>query len=112
MKRARGGERLSIPSTVARAQPHPRESRHQIEFARKGVAQPRWIQMNTPLAHLHMRGPYRLGGRIVLSNLEPHAISFHVKRANALSAIEPGRIGYERFDQEHAIAREMPRDAL
>jgi len=111
MRRARDGERLSIPSTVARAQPHPRESRHQIEFARKGVAQPHWIQMNTSLAHLHLRGPYRLGGRIVLRDLELHVVGFHVERTNALPANEPSRVGHERFDQEHAISGEMPSGA-
>src|ERR1700689_3436622 len=112
MRRARDGERLSIPSTVARAQPHPRESRHQIEFARKGVAQPHWIKMNTPLAYLHMCGPYRLGARIVLRDLELHVVGFHVERTNALLAIEPSRVRHERFDQERAIAGEMPRGAL
>jgi hypothetical protein len=29
-----------------------------------------------------------------------------------LSAIEPTRVGYKRFDQEHAIASKMPRGAL
>src|SRR5208283_4307280 len=112
MRRARDGKRLSIPSTVARAQPHPSESRHQIEFARKSVAQPHWIQMNTPLAHLHMRGPYRLGGRIMLRDLELHMVGFHIDRTNALPAIEPSRVRHERFDQEHAIAGEMPSGAL
>jgi len=44
MKPACSIEQLSTLSTVARAQPHPRESRHQIEFARKGLAQPHWIR--------------------------------------------------------------------
>ena len=112
MKLARGVERLSIPSTIAGAQPHPRESRHQIEFGRKGVAQPHWIQMSTALAHLNMRGPYRLGVWIVLRDLELNVVGFHVERTNALPAIEPTRVGHERFDQEHTVAGKMPRGAL
>ncbi|MGC2305286.1 hypothetical protein [Candidatus Binatus sp.] len=68
--------------------------------------------MNAILAHLNMRGTYRLGGRIVLRDLELYMVGFHGERTNALPANEPSRVGYERFDQEHAIAGEMSRGTL
>jgi hypothetical protein len=109
----RSDERLAVPSTVARAQAHPGQPRHQVEFGRSRVTQPHRIQNNAAaLAHFDMRRVYRLCTWIVLRDFKPHPVGSYVKRADSLTAIEAARVRHERFHHKRSLWGKVPSDTL
>ena len=113
MRLTRGAERLAVPSSVARAQSHPGQPRHQVEFGRSCVTQPYRVEKNAAaLANLDMRGAYRLCTWIVLRNFQPHPVGIYVKHADALTAIEAARVRHECFYYERSLWGEVTRNTL
>ena len=102
-----------VPSTVALTQAHSGQPRHQVEFGRSCVTQPHRVEKNAAaLAHLDMRGAYRLCAWIVLRDFQPHPVGIYVKCTDSLTAIEAARVRDECFHHERTLCAKVPRDTL
>ena len=85
----------------------PGEPRHQVELAREGVAEVDRVEPRPRLRQHDVHAVDPLLERVVARGVEVHLRRADRVRLEALVPVEPGEVGDERLDQEHAALGEM-----
>src|SRR5438445_809144 len=101
------GERLALPAAPATSQTHPVELSHEVEFGGPKVAKLQRIEPDALLGDLNVLMHGYLADRIVVGDVQSHAVRADHRRYRILVSGKPGEVRNERLDHEHAVCCKM-----